>query len=158
MRCWMRTVSVPQAVSCAFLRAVLLLLLWCLPGAATEPSPPEAQLPLQEAFYDDELPPLTAAQQEARQLATVLIGKKQPVTTATIPKTPFVLLAEQSLRPGKRLVIVLFTWRHGQTRLVSGQQTFVSPIDEVASISAGARRSIPAHMADIALAVEVLVD
>lgn len=131
--------------------------LLCLPRtvrAQASHAPPS----LSQGFNEEEEPvPLTPAQQEARALATVLIGKKS-TTTVPLPSTPLEHFTEQSLRPGKRLVIVLKTWHGGQLRLVSGQQTFASPIDVTLPILIKHDLPPPESGDDTALALEVLAE
>ena len=114
-------------VCCVVSGSLFILALTCLPGTVAAQASTDVPLYSHDFSDADELPPLTTAQQEARALATVLIGKKEGTTTSLpIAATPLVFFSEQSLRPGKRLVVILGTWKRGQVRLVSGQQTFAS--------------------------------
>ena len=131
--------------------------LFCLPRtvyAQASPAPPSLS---QNSDEEGEPLPLTTAQQEARALATVLIGKKSS-TTVPLPSTPLEHITEQSLRPGKRLVIVLKSWHGGQLRLVSGQQTFASPIDVTLPVLIKHDLPPPKSGDDTALALEVLAE
>ena len=101
------------------------------------------------AFQSDELPPLTAAQQEARDLASVLQGQ-QGTTTVPVFPTPLVLVAKPPLRPGERLYILLFSWLGWRMYVVSGQQTLASPVDGAVLVSASALSPIPTQFSDVA--------
>lgn len=105
----------------------------------------------------DELPPLTAAQQAAKQLAAALERERSPAP-APPPRSPVVTLSDQSLPLGQRLVIVLYTSEHIEIRYVRGAATLVSPVDDLSVASGDARRPVLARGDDGAMAVEVLVD
>jgi hypothetical protein len=136
----------------------ILVLTW-LPEIVAAQASTATPLYAQDSSDVEELPPLTTAQQEARALATVLIGQKGSATTPPpIPATPLELFSEQVLRPGKRLVVILGTWQGGQVRLVSGQQTFVSPIDATLPILTKHRLPPLEPGEDTAVAIEVLAE
>lgn len=105
----------------------------------------------------DDLPPLTSAQQAAKQLAAALERDRSP-TTAPPPRFPVVTISEQLLPLGQRLVIVLYTSAHIEIRYVRGAATLVSPVDDLSVVSSDARRPALARGDDGAMAVEVLVD
>jgi hypothetical protein len=105
----------------------------------------------------DELPPLTSAQQAAKQLAAALERERSP---APVPprRSSVVTLSEQYLPLGERLVIVLYTSEHIEIRYVRGTATLVSPVDDLSVVSSDARRPVFARSDDGAVAIEVLVD
>jgi hypothetical protein len=123
------------------LSSLLLLLLLTGPSLADSP---------------DDLPPLTSAQQAAKQLAAALESDRKPAT-APPPRSPVVALSDQVLPYGQRLVIVLYTSDHVEVRLVQGAATLVSPVDDLSVASTDARRPVLAQSEDGAMAVEVLV-
>jgi hypothetical protein len=104
----------------------------------------------------DDLPPLTSAQQAAKQLAAALEKERSPVP-ASPPRSPLVTLSDQSLPLGERLVIVLYTSEHIEIRYVRGTATLVSPVDDLSVVSSDARRPVFARGDDGAMAVEALV-
>lgn len=143
------------------LALVLSFVFLCLVCVAADNTPAAFQSdPDPMAFQSDELPSLTAAQQEARDLASVLQGKQDTTTVPVLP-TPLVLLAKPPLRPGERLYILLFSWFGFRLYLVSGQQTLTSPVDGAILVSTSALPSIPTQPYDVtpdaALALGVLV-
>jgi hypothetical protein len=77
-------------------------------------------------------PPLTTAQEQARQLATALTGKGE-ATVFPENLQALGILADQTMHLGKRLVIPLFAWHGVEIRFVGGEQTFASPVDEAAA-------------------------
>jgi hypothetical protein len=105
----------------------------------------------------DDLPPLTSAQQAAKQLAAALERERSPAP-APPPRSPVVTLSDRSLPLGQRLVIVLYTSEHIEIRYVRGAATLVSPVDDLSVVSSDARRPVFARGDDGAMAVEVLVD
>ena len=105
----------------------------------------------------DELPPLSSAQQAAKQLAAALERERSPAP-APPPRSPVVTLSDQALPLGERLVIVLYTSEHIEVRYVRGAATLVSPVDDLSVASSDARRPVFARGDDGAMAVEVLVD
>lgn len=146
-------------VCCVVSGSCFVLALTCLPGTVAAQASADVPLASQDFPDADELPPLTTAQQEARDLATVLIGKKGSTTTSLpIATTPLALFSEQSLRPGKRLVVILGSWKGGQVRLVSGQQTFASPVDATLPILTKHRLPPLDPGEDTAVAIEVLAE
>jgi hypothetical protein len=77
-------------------------------------------------------PPLTTAQEQARQLATALTGTREAsVVPENLPALG--ILADQARRLGRRLVIPLFAWHGIEIRFVGGEQTFASPVDEASA-------------------------
>jgi hypothetical protein len=140
---------------------MLVLFPLCLVCVAADNTPAAFQSDLDPmAFQSDEVPSLTAAQQEARDLASILQGK-QDATTAPIISTPLVLLTPPSLRPGERLYILLFSWFGWHIYFVSGQQTLTSPVDGAVLVSTSALPFIPTQpyetTPDNGLALGVLV-
>ena len=105
----------------------------------------------------DELPPLTSAQQAAKQLAAALERERSPAPTPP-PRSPVVTLSDQRLPLGERLIIVLYTSEHIEIRYVRGAATLVSPVDDLSVASSDARRPVLAHGDNGAMSVEVLVD
>ena len=105
----------------------------------------------------DNLPPLTSAQQAAKQLAAALERERSPAP-APPPRSPVVTLSDQSLPLGERLVIVLYTSEHIEIRYVRGAATLVSPVDDLSVVSSDARRPVFARSDDGAMAIEALFD
>ena len=105
----------------------------------------------------DELPPLTSAQQAAKQLAAALERERSPAPTPP-PRSPVVTLSDQLLPLGERLIIVLYTSEHIEIRYIRGAATLVSPVDDLSVASSDARRPVLAHGDNGAMSVEVLVD
>jgi len=105
----------------------------------------------------DNLPPLTSAQQAAKQLAAALERERSPAP-APPPRSPVVTLSDQSLPLGERLVIVLYTSEHIEIRYVRGAATLVSPVDDLSVVSSDARRPVFARGDYGAMAVEALFD
>jgi hypothetical protein len=102
--------------------------------------------------------PLTTAQEQARQLATVLVGR-----SATAPasgrRTPLGVITDQPLRPGTRVILPIFTGQGIEGRLVSGEQTFTSPVeDDGATVEEDARRPLFLPAAKSTLSFELLVE
>jgi hypothetical protein len=63
------------------------------------------------------------------------------------------------MRPGTRVILPIFTGPGVEGRLVSGEQTFVSPVEEEGAIVAeDARRPLFLPAAKAALAFELLVE
>jgi hypothetical protein len=98
-------------------------------------------------------PPLTTAQEQARQLATALTGTRE---TGVFPENlpALGILADQTMRLGKRLVLPLFAWHGIEIRFVGGEQTFASPVDE-ASTTAPAETGRPSFLPAAQTAVGV---
>jgi hypothetical protein len=96
-------------------------------------------------------PPLTKAQEQARQLATALTDKRE--TTIGPENLPALgILADQTMHLGKRLVIPLFAWQGIEIRFVGGEQTFASPVDEASDTApedAGRPLFLPASQAAV---------
>ena len=111
------------------------------------------------SFADDldDLPPLTSAQQAAKQLAAALERERSPAL-APPPRSPVVTLSDQFLPLGERLVIVLYTSEHIEIRYVRGAATLVSPVDDLSVASSDARRPVFARSDDGAMAIEALFD
>ena len=111
------------------------------------------------SFADDldDLPPLTSAQQAAKQLAAALERERSPAL-APPPRSPVVTLSDQFLPLGERLVIVLYTSEHIEIRYVRGAATLVSPVDDLSVVSSDARRPVFARGDYGAMAVEALFD
>lgn len=105
----------------------------------------------------DESPPLSSAQQAAKQLAAALERERSPAP-APPPRSPVVTLSDRSLPLGERLVIVLYTSEHIEIRYVRGAATLVSPVDALSVVSSDARRPVFAPGDDGAVAIEVLID
>ncbi|GIX48140.1 MAG: hypothetical protein KatS3mg131_2351 [Candidatus Tectimicrobiota bacterium] len=116
---------------------------------------PAAETAPYAALEADEPASLTAAQEEARRLAAALLEEQPPPTP--VLKVPLAIITERPLRPGERLVIVLFRTRHLEGRLLGGVQTLASPTDLLAVVVLDARRPtfLPAEQA--AVAVEMAV-
>jgi hypothetical protein len=101
-------------------------------------------------------PSLTTAQEQARQLATALTTGKREATVVPENLPALGLLADQTMRLGKRLVIPLFAWHGIEIRFVGGEQTFASPVDEASTTApedTGRPSFLPASQA--AMGVEV---
>jgi hypothetical protein len=146
------------------LRVISLTVLWLflvgLPGPllaqmAGAGSQVEALIETSDAA---ESLPLTTAQKQARQLATVLAEK--PVTApASERRAPLGVITDQGMRPGTRVIVPIFTGPGMEGRLVSGEQTFASPVEEEGAIVAeDARRPLFLPAAKAALAFELLVE
>jgi hypothetical protein len=137
-----------------------ILLFFCPAGiAADKVSPVPQSAPSETAAAAEESPPLTAAQQEAQNLANALLEKQERVSTPS-PPTSLGLQAEQPLRPGERLYILLFSWLGLHMYLVSGQQTLASPVDGSILVSTEALPVVSTQPDDVhadAMAIGVLV-
>jgi hypothetical protein len=137
--------------------AALFFLLHVFPaGAVAQMSTPSSRsAPPLQASDSEEFAPLTVPQQKARQLATILIGKRETPIAPT-QKTPLRVIAEQAMRLGKRTIIPLFVLSHLEGRLVGGRQTFAFSLDRISSVAKeDARRPLflPASQAIMALEV-----
>ena len=135
-----------------------ILLLLVLPALVTIRGPSVAAQTATPAGPADsqDASSLTAAQEEARQLATALTGKRKSAGGAE-KISPLSVIADQTMRLGKRVVLRRFAWKNVDVRLVGGEQTFASPVDEAsatASEDAGRPVFLPASQA--AVAIEVL--
>jgi hypothetical protein len=101
--------------------------------------------------------PLTAAQEQARQLATALEGT-QEVAPATVKRTPLEIVFDRAVRLGTRVVLPVFTAWGIEGRVVSGEQTLASPVeDDGATEEEDARRPLFVPASKTSLAFEVLV-
>jgi hypothetical protein len=112
------------------------------------------------AATTEESPPLTAAQQEAQNLANALLEKQERTSAPSPSTTSLGLRAEQPLRPGERLYILLFSWLGWHMYLVSGQQTLASPVDGSILVSSDALPVVPTQTHAVpadAMAIGVLV-
>jgi hypothetical protein len=103
--------------------------------------------------------PLTTAQEQARQLATVLVEQRQ-TAPASERRTPLGVITDQSMRPGTRVILPVFTGPGVEGRLVSGEQTFASPVEdgEDAVVVEDAQRPLFLPAAKAALGFELLVE
>jgi hypothetical protein len=135
-------------------------LFFCPVGVAADKTPPVPLSATSEtAATAEESPPLTAAQQEAQNLANALLEKQERASTPSA-STPLGLQAEQPLRPGERLYLLLFSWLGLHVYLVSGQQTLASPVDGSILVSTDALPVVPTQPHDAAadaMAIGVLV-
>jgi hypothetical protein len=103
--------------------------------------------------------PLTTAQEQARRLATVLVGGKSHTAPAAERRTLLGVITDQPLRPGTRVILPIFTGQGIEGRLVSGEQTFTSPVeDEGATVEEDARRPLFLPAAKSTLSFELLVE
>jgi hypothetical protein len=103
--------------------------------------------------------PLTTAQEQARQLATVLVGGKSHTAPAAERRTLLGVITAQPLRPGTRVILPIFTGQGVEGRLVSGEQTFTSPVEEEGTtVQEDARRPLFLPAAKTALSFELLVE
>jgi hypothetical protein len=101
--------------------------------------------------------PLTTAQEQARQLATVLVDP-QGSTAATPRRTPLGVVTDQAIQPGARVVLPLFPLWDIEVRLVSGEQTLASPVaDDGETVEEDAQRPLFIPASKGAFAVEMLV-
>lgn len=157
---------VQHALSLPVISAAVSWLFLCCPVSvvaedvplASQSTTPQAS---QEVAPSNDSSPLTAAQQEAKELATVL-SEEEESPVASPPPTPLALLAEQPLRPGERVAILLFSWLGFDLYLVSGQQTLASPVDGASIVQTAAATSafiqpLDVGPEDTTIAVEVRV-
>jgi hypothetical protein len=158
MHYWVQRALSPLVVLSVCTWAVLLF--FCPVGVAADKTPPVPRSATSEtAAAAEESPPLTAAQQEAQNLATALLEKQEGASTPS-PSPSLSLRAEQPLRPGERLYILLFSWLGLHMYLVSGQQTLASPVDGSILVSTDALPVVPTQPHDVpsdAMAIGVLV-
>jgi len=139
---------------------VLCLVLCCSPILllAQERSSRAQVEALAEISEETESLPLTTAQEQARQLATVLIERRE-ATPAAGKRTPLGVVFDQPVQLGRRVVVPIFAVQSVQGRIVSGEQTFASPVeDEGATVKEDARRPLFLPASTAAIAVEVLVE
>jgi hypothetical protein len=102
--------------------------------------------------------PLTTAQEQARQLATVLV-ETPGATPATGKRTPLGVVFDQPVQPGTRVIVPIFAVQGVEGRIVSGEQTFASPVEEDgATVTEDARRPLFLPASKTAIAVEILVE
>ena len=101
--------------------------------------------------------PLTTAQEQARQLATALAGTPDAAPTSK-RRTLLGIVTEQPVRLGTRVVLPLLTGPGVEGRLVSGEQTFASPVEEGVTVAEDAQRPLFLPAAKAAVAVELLVE
>ena len=146
------------------LGVIPLTVLWLF--LAGLPGPLLAQMPdagsrveaLVETSDTAESLPLTTAQEQARQLATVL-GERPQTAPASERRTLLGVITDQTMRPGTRVILPIFTGPGIEGRLVSGEQTFASPVEEEdAVVAEDARRPLFLPAAKAALAFELLVE
>jgi hypothetical protein len=158
MHYWVQRTLSPLVVLSVCTGAVLL---FCCPvGVAADKTAPVPLAATSEtAAAPEESPPLTAAQQEAQNLANALLEKQERASIPS-PSTSLGLQAEQPLRPGERLYILLFSWLGLHFYLVSGQQTLASPVDGSILVSTEALPVVstqPDNVPSEAMAIGVLV-
>jgi hypothetical protein len=138
--------------------ALLWLALYCSPGlllaqTTSSRTPGEAVAATAEEM---ESPPLTTAQEQARQLATAL-GETQSVAPATAKRTPLEVVFDRAVRLGTRAVLPIFTAWSMEGRIVSGEQTLASPVeDDQITEEEDARRPLFVPASTTSLAVEVV--
>lgn len=102
--------------------------------------------------------PLTTAQEQAKQLATVLIATQEAAPSAK-RSSLLGVVTDQAMRPGTRVVLPLFTAQGIEGRLVSAEQTFASPVeDDGVTVTVDARRPLFLPASNTALAFEILVE
>jgi hypothetical protein len=102
--------------------------------------------------------PLTTAQEHARQLATVLV-ESPGATPATAKRMSLGVVLDQPVQPGRRVIVPIFAVQGVEGRIVSGEQTFASPVeDEGGTVREDARRPLFIPASTTAIAVEVLVE
>jgi hypothetical protein len=134
-------------------------LFFCPVGSAADKvSPVPLSATSETAAAAEESQPLTAAQQEAQNLANALLEQQR--TSTPSPSTPLGLQAEQPLRPGERLYMLVFSWLGLHVYLVSGHQTLASPVDGSILVSTDALPVVPTQPDDTpaeAMAIGVLV-
>jgi hypothetical protein len=113
---------------------------------------------LADLSEETEALPLTTAQEQARQLATVLVetpGSRR----AAGKRTPLGVVLDQPVQPGTRVIVPIFAVPGVEGHIVSSEQTFASPVeDEGATVREDARRPLFIPASKTAIAVEVLVE
>jgi hypothetical protein len=147
-----------RAVSCPSALAVVCFLFSVFPASVTAqlPASPSPSSTLVDVPESEELLSLTTAQQKAKQLATILIGKRETSTIST-KKTPLGMIAEQTMHLGRRVALPLFVSSHLEGRVVGGRQTFVSPVDNAsATAKEDARRPLFLSASETIIAVEIV--
>jgi hypothetical protein len=101
--------------------------------------------------------PLTTAQEQARQLATGLVETPGSATPAA-RHTPLAVVIDQAMQPGTRVILPLLILWGLEVRLVSGEQTLASPVeDDGETVEEDARRPLFIPASKTAVAVEMLV-
>jgi hypothetical protein len=101
--------------------------------------------------------PLTTAQEQARQLATVLVETQSSAAT-TARRTPLGVVPDRAVRLGTRVVQPLFTLWDLEVWLVGGEQTIASPVaDDGETVEEDAQRPLFIPASKAAVAVEMLV-
>jgi hypothetical protein len=150
----------PGVSVCVVSVALLWLALYCSPGlllAQTTGSNAPGQAVAATAEEMESLP-LTTAQEQARQLATAL-GKTQGVAPATAKRTPLEVVFDRAVRLGTRAVLPVFTAWGMEGRIVSGEQTLASPVEDGGTTEEeDARRTLFVPASTTSLAFEVLVE
>jgi hypothetical protein len=148
---------------CVTVRVVLVGVLWLvlfgLPGLllAQERGARSQLEALMETPEEAASLPLTTAQEQARQLATVLVATQGSAAT-TARRTPLGVVTDQALQPGTRVILPLFDLGDIEVRLVSGEQTMASPVaDDGETEAEDARRPLFIPASKSAFAVEMLV-
>jgi hypothetical protein len=147
-----------RVVSCLSALAVVCFLLSVFPASVTAqiPASPSASSTFVDMPESEEFLSLTTAQQKAKQLATILIGKRETSTIST-QKTPLGIIAEQTMHLGRRIVLPLFVASHLEGRLTGGRQTFVSPVDNASTTAKeDARRPLFLSASETIIAVEIV--
>jgi hypothetical protein len=142
-----------------FLVGVLWLAILGLPGRLlAQASSARSQLEaLMETPEEAASLPLTTAQEQARQLATVLVETQGAAATAA-KRTPLGVVIDQAVQPGTRVILPLFTLWGLEVRLVSGEQTLASPVeDDGETVAEDARRPLFIPASKTAFAVDMLV-
>ena len=139
---------------------VLCLVLCCSPTLllAQERSSRSQVEALAEIAEETESLPLTTAQEQARQLARVLVETSGGAPAAG-KRTPLGVLLDRPVQPGTRVIVPIFAMQGVEGRIVSSEQTFASPVeDEGATVREDARRPLFIPASTTAIAVEVLVE
>jgi hypothetical protein len=143
---------IPVIVGLALLWGGAALLMGRVSLAAAQPGPSL------ETHNDEEAQPLTPAQQEARQLAMILSNKPESQRGATAANSASITV-DQPLRLGSRSVMPLFALQGVEGRLVGGQQTFASPVEQVSpSVAEDANRPLFVPATQAVIAVDILVE
>jgi hypothetical protein len=125
-----------------------------LPGQAP---PAWAQTsPGQETLDSNESQPLTAGQEEARQLARAL-GHSRELSAETAETAQSGIAVEQPQVP-RRPVVSLFITQGVEGRLVGGQYTLASPVAEISEAAADANRPMFVPATQAAVGAEVLFE
>jgi hypothetical protein len=152
-----RRIFIHGSVPRTFLVLLSVLLLYALPMGvnAQESTTASQNVSASPGIDSDASDTLTAAQREARQLATTLGGEREARQASPV-QVPLPLVPEQVLQPGRRLIITIFRTPHLEARLLGGVQTFASPVATTADTARNdARRPqfLPAEQGAVALEV-----